>query len=94
MTKLQEFAMKNKGMFWDTNPNNLDDEIVFERVLAYGNWEDFRSVEETIGKEKARDIFIRRAYMPRTNLRESTINLFTHYFHVIPPSDRPLSRAI
>jgi hypothetical protein len=32
--------------------------------------------------------------MPRTNLREPTINLFTHYFHVTPPSDRPLSRAM
>lgn len=94
MTKLQKFAIDNKTMFWDTDPSMLDDETVVERVFCYGNWEDYRKVESLMGKEKVKSIFVERAYKSRTNLREPTINLFTHYFHVTPPPDRPISRAI
>ena len=91
MTQLQEFAKKNKPMFWDVKIDKLDDKAILERVFCYGDWEQFRTVESLIGHERSREIFVERAYMPRTNLREPTINLFTHYFHVTPPSDRPLS---
>lgn len=97
MTKLWEFALKNTSMFWDipkTALENASELTVLERVYCYGNWEQYKDVEKLVWKNRAREIFIERAYMPRTNLREETINLFTHYFHVTPPSDRTLSRAI
>jgi hypothetical protein len=35
MTILQEFAKKNKPMFWDVKVEKLDDTAVLERVFCY-----------------------------------------------------------
>lgn len=94
---LNQFAIANRTMFWDVSAKSLEDmndTAIVERVWCYGTWEQYKYVESLIGKNRAKEIFIKRAYMPRTNLREETIHLFTHYFHVTPPSDRSLSRAM
>lgn len=97
MSELHNFASSYKAMFWDIPEKNIDtltDTTILERVFCYGDWEQYKHAEKIISRERARDIFTARAYMPRTNLREETIHLFTHYFHVTAPQDRPLSRAI
>ncbi len=97
MIELQEFAKKHKALFWDVSEKTIekmDDTAIVERFFCYGSWEDYKQIEEYVTKTRAKEIFISRGYMSRTNLREETINLFTHYFHVTPPSGRTLSWAI
>lgn len=97
MTELQKFALEHKSLFWDVSQESLskmDDTTILERFFCYGNWEEYKTIEKMIGRDRAREIFVKRAYMPRTNLREETINLFTLYFHVTTPHDSPLSRAM
>ncbi len=97
MTELQEFAKQHKPLFWDVSEKTIekmDDTAIVERFFCYGSWEDYKQIEGYVTKTRAKEIFISRGYMSRTNLREETINLFTHYFHVTPPSERTLSWAI
>jgi hypothetical protein len=97
MSELHSFALAHKQIFWDVSSSTLermDDVAILERFWCYGNWEEYKSIEKIIGQDRAKKIFVIRAYMPRTNLREETINLFTHYYHVTPPANRTLSRAI
>lgn len=97
MTELQKFALEHKPIFWDVSTQALekmDDSTILERFFCYGDWQNYKRVEKIIGKDRAKEIFMKRAFIPRTNLREETINLFTYYFHVTPPQNRPLSRAM
>ena len=97
MSELHKIALAHKPIFWDVSTDTLqrmDDTAILERFWCYGNWEDYKSIERIIGQDRAKDIFITRAYMPRSNLREETIHLFTLYYHVTPPANRTLSRAI
>ena len=97
MNEIQKFALAYKPLFWDIQESHiggLTDVTILERVFCYGNWDQYKYVEKSLGKDRAREIFLDRGYMPRMNLREETINLFTHYFHVTPPSEHTLSRAI
>lgn len=97
MNKLQKFASAHKSIFWDVSVDTLahmDDIAILERFLCYGNWEEYKAIESIIGKERAKNIFQMRAYKDRSNIREETIRLFTYYFHLDAPHDRPLSRAM
>ena len=97
MSELHQFALAHKSIFWDVSSDTLkkmDDTSILERFWCYGNWEEYKNIEQIIGQKRAKTIFLERAYIPRTNLREETINLFTLYYDVTPPKNRTLSRAI
>lgn len=66
---------------WDTaNKSGLSDESVVERVLSFGDWDDFLKLEKTLGIAKLKDIFEILKNKKRPNLRPQTINYFEKYF--------------
>lgn len=72
----------------------MDDKAILERVWCYGDWEEFKYIESIIGKDRAKEIFIERVWTPRSNIRETTIHLFLHYFSIDVTLSRPISRAM
>ncbi len=83
MNELQKFALEHKPMFWDVSCEtlgNMSDQAIVERFFCYGDWDEYKTLEKILGISAIKDIFIRRAYMPRTNLREETISFFSDYY--------------
>lgn len=83
MTELQKFAKKHKPIFWDISESaieRLSEEAIVERFLNYGTWEDYKTLEKTLGIQKEKKIFEFLAKRPRSNLRPETVDFFTDYF--------------
>jgi len=46
---LQDYAVKNKSLFWDIpHPEKLSELAIQERFMQYGNWRDIRFLEREL----------------------------------------------
>lgn len=52
----------SQNLFWDTEPSTIDIDknsaFVIERVLEYGQWEDWKKIKEYYTLEKIKDVAI------------------------------------
>lgn len=72
---------KKSYLAWDVGDQALlSDESVVERVLNFGDWDDFLKLKETLGISKLKEIFTYLKNKKRTNLRPETINYFDLFF--------------
>ena len=81
MTGKQKFLQENKGIFWDVDIKQLNDEAVTERVLNYGNIHSVKKLFELYGLKKVKKIFFAQIKRKRSNYHPQTANYFTLYFH-------------
>jgi len=58
----------------------LSDVSALEHILSYGNWEDIKEAEKTLGTEKMKSLFQEICRKKRVNLKPRTINYFQNYF--------------
>lgn len=69
----------NKGLFWDVNLSELKQDehskFIIERVLCYGDQNDFSWLVQTYGSEKIKDIF-----SSSRNLDSRTVSCFNNVF--------------
>lgn len=84
MTQVQlaRNLIKNKPyLAWDVGDiGKLSSQSVLERVLSYGDWEDFANFEKIFGAREAQVLFEGLRSKRRVNLKPQTINYFNNYF--------------
>jgi len=74
---------KNASLFWSVNKKDLpylSTEAVVETILNYGDVDDILLLFETIGLDKAADIFNKQVSRVRSNYHPRTANYFKLYF--------------
>jgi len=83
METIKILAEKNKELFWDVwDISKIDDLAIVERFLKYWNWDNIKSINSIIWKEKAKKNYIKIRDRKRINLSKKTINFFNLYFNV------------
>jgi hypothetical protein len=71
--------IKNKSLFWDTDPKSLDPEkhssYIIPRVMDYGSLEDVRLISNYYGDETIKRVLLEASY-----LQDKTISFFVWKF--------------
>lgn len=78
-----DFIKKRKHLIWYTRDfDNVNDDIIIEATLNYGNWEDFKKLMKIMGIKKMASIFKRQTdpRKKRTNYHPKTAHFFKRYF--------------
>ena len=82
--KLGDFARKHKELFWSTRSyDTLDERVVVEAVLNYGDWETVQELFELLGIKRVAEVF-RKWTAPelwRTNYHREIKHYFNLYFN-------------
>jgi len=82
MKKLSGILQDKPYLAWYIKDRkNLSQESIVEHILNFGDWEDYRKVEDTLGITKTSKIFEQLTKKKRVNLRKKTVSYFTQYFH-------------
>ncbi len=78
---ISEFIKKRPSLVWHIKKyDKLSKEAVFEAVLNYGDWEDFKILLKILGAKEAARIFREKSKAKRNNYNTKTINYFELYF--------------
>lgn len=79
---LQDFIKKRPYLVWSTkNYDALNNEVIVEAVLNYGNWDDFKKMIKILGLKKTARIFREKSKQKRCNYRPEVKNYFNLYFN-------------
>ena len=67
----------NKNLFWDVSAVNIDKDYVYiiERVLCYGNQDDFSWLLKNYSLEKIKEVFL-----SSRNFDPKTTSCFNNFF--------------
>lgn len=76
----QKLLNRQKGIFWDVDPLQLNDEAIIERVLNYGNIDSVKALFKLYGLRHVKNVFCRQIKRKRNNYHPQTINYFNLYF--------------
>lgn len=78
---LGDFVREHKGLFWSTkNYDALNEAVVVETILNYGDMNNFAELVSLIGIKKMAEIFWKQIQWPRNNYRPEVKNYFSLYF--------------
>lgn len=81
MKSLRRIFEKKPYLAWYVRDKvHLSEESMLEHVLNYGNWDDYLTVESTLGLERVKSLYQNLKNKKRVNLRPQTINYFDLYF--------------
>jgi hypothetical protein len=79
---LQKFIKSRPHLVWFTkNYDELDDQVVVEAILNYGDWDDVKKVIKILGIKKTAKIFRKQVRHKRCNYRPEIKHYFTLYFN-------------
>ena len=81
---LADFARKHKELFWSTKEYDvMDERVVVEGVLNYGNWDDVQELISLLGIKRVAAVFREwtRPELWRTNYHKQVKHYFTLYFN-------------
>lgn len=86
--ELKELINSRRVIFWDVkDPENLPPEVVTERILNYGDFEDFKELVRLLGINKVAAIFRKQIEKPRNNYLPEVKNYFNLYFDKYAKAD-------
>jgi len=95
--KLSQIINQNRGLFWDIARDSLDQldaEVVTEKILNYGNEKSVRQLFDILGTDKVAKIFYDHINRPRQNYLPETIHYFNLYFkRHAPQYSHPKTKA-
>jgi len=78
------FIRKRPHLVWYVGDfSALDESVIVEAVLNYGNWKDVQELIRILGMKKVAEIFQIKSQpseMQRVNYRPEVVNYFTLYF--------------
>lgn len=66
--------------WWVRDRKNLSTDNVVEGVLSNGDMDDVLRLPQLLGREKVREVFLKRVSKPRHNYRPQTANFFRKLF--------------
>lgn len=80
--KLYDQIVKERPYLWCwvKDKENLSVESVVQGVLANGDMDDLLTLFQLVGREQAKQIFLRQISNPRHNYRKQTVNFFRKVF--------------
>ena len=71
-----------KSLFWDTNPETIDlqknKRYVIERILRFGNFEEYRWLKDTYSPEDIRLVIERE----RSQLDRKSLNFWSQMYQI------------
>lgn len=77
---LKKEALKNKKIFWDVKDiNNLSDRSIVERVLLYGNIQQFRNITKDLEEFKKVYRLIKSGRNSLTPIVENYVEKYVQY---------------
>lgn len=79
--ELKQFARDRSYLFWDVKDvEAVSVSVIVEKVLNYGNFDDFRELVRILGIDEIAEIFQEQLNSPRCNYRPEIKNYFSLYF--------------
>jgi hypothetical protein len=85
--EIKAFIRKNSSLFWyipDDKKEDIDEEILVEFILNYGDMEAVKELFRILGVKKVAEIFftsINKSERRKGNYHELVLNYFTLYFN-------------
>ena len=81
MSTLLNLLQKKPYLTWDIrDKTKLSEQSIVEHILNYGDWEDYLTLEKTLGIEKIHALFNTLKQKQRVNLKPKTIHYFEKYY--------------
>ncbi|MEK7596299.1 MAG: hypothetical protein AAB564_01995 [Patescibacteria group bacterium] len=79
--RINDFIKERPYLVWDTeNYDNLSEDVIVERVLNYGDFNDVKKMFSILGIKKSFRIFTKQIKQKRSNYRPKIKNYFNLYF--------------
>lgn len=76
-----DWLQQRRDLWWDVEDlAQLSEMSILERVLQYGQWQDFLDLQKKWGLGKMKSLFEQLLSKKRKNLRPQTQKLFIRYF--------------